>query len=409
MAEFLDIYTISVLIFFAILGVVIYRDRKNIEHKYFIFYKRKTKHGQNLLDKIVHLSPRIWKIVGVIAIIWAFLAMGGGVYLLLQTVNFILSNHVVESGIRIILPSPTSQPIGGFGFVLIPFWFWIITIAIVMIPHEIFHGIMARLDKIKINSMGVFLLAIFPGAFVDPNQRQFNKSKLYNKLRIIAAGTFANILTAAIVFAIAAFVIWPTQVQPGALITNVTSGSPAQLSGLQPGMVIQEINGEPVTNSYQEYFAIYSNSFVLSNPQDTQNNLKEIVSFISVFSKLNKYSPEDKISVKADGENFDLTLTESPNVPGRAYMGVSSTLQPQSEFLFNVAFPLLSLIIFVTFVVGVLNMLPIGPLDGGVFLRSILDRFTKNYSGKISLVVSYFVILLFISTAVLPLLIRFFI
>ena len=48
-----DAYLISVIAFFAVLAFLIYKDRKNIKHKYYIFYKRETKSGVKLLDKVV--------------------------------------------------------------------------------------------------------------------------------------------------------------------------------------------------------------------------------------------------------------------------------------------------------------------------------------------------------------------
>lgn len=399
----IDVYTASVIVFFAALGVLIYKDRKNIEHKYFIYFKRKTVHGEQMLDRIVSFSPTLWKVIGVIAVIWAFIAMAGGIIMLLQTVGIILSQQITEPGIKLLLPTPTAEPISGAGFIGIPFWFWIIIVAIAMAPHEIFHGIMARLDKIRVRSMGVFLLAIFPGAFVDPDEKQFNRARLYSKLRVIAAGTFANVLTSVIVLIIAMFLVWPIVVSPGAMVTSVNSTSPAAAAGLQEGMVIQEINGVPIVPSYQEYAGIYT-SLLLSNPA-AMDRLTQLVTLNSVGIELNKYSPGDTITVKADGNYLTMTLGSNPSRPQLAYMGISSDLVSGRGAGMTILMPLLTLIIFVSFIVALINMLPLGPLDGGVFLRSILERFIPSYAGQISMVVSYFVILLFVSSGFLPLLI----
>ena len=50
--------------------------------------------------------------------------------------------------------------------IFIPLLAGLIAIATVLIVHEFSHGILSRVEKININSIGLLLFAIIPGAFV---------------------------------------------------------------------------------------------------------------------------------------------------------------------------------------------------------------------------------------------------
>src|SRR5438445_1019473 len=136
----LDYYLISVIVFFVILGIGIWNDRKNIEHKYFIFYKRKTERGKKFIDSAVKISPTFWRNLGTVAVIVTFIAMVYGIYQIAFTIELAASGVITQPGIKLLLPTATANPSSGFGFIGIPFWFWIIIVAVLLIPHEFFHG-----------------------------------------------------------------------------------------------------------------------------------------------------------------------------------------------------------------------------------------------------------------------------
>src|SRR3990170_2847207 len=100
-----DLYTASVIIFFALLGVIIYVDRKNIEFKYILFLRR-TKRFRNLIDKIANISPLAWKVIGTIGIVVAFYYMIQGMYLLFLLTYQISLGLIQEPALQFILPTP---------------------------------------------------------------------------------------------------------------------------------------------------------------------------------------------------------------------------------------------------------------------------------------------------------------
>ena len=60
-----------------------------------------------------------------------------------------------------------------------------------------------------VNNTGVGMFAIFPIAFVEPDERILSKRPARQQLGIYSAGPFSNILLAIVVFFIAMFVVLP--------------------------------------------------------------------------------------------------------------------------------------------------------------------------------------------------------
>ena len=89
--------------------------------------------------------------------------------------------------------------------VFIPLGYGIIALMTVLIVHEFGHGIISRVEGVKIDSIGVLLLAVLPGAFVEPNEEDVQKSERISKLRIYAAGSIFNMILAAISLIIVIF------------------------------------------------------------------------------------------------------------------------------------------------------------------------------------------------------------
>src|SRR3989475_8853128 len=75
----------------------------------------------------------------------------------------------------------------------------LISIAILLIPHEAAHGIANVLDKIPIKSSGVFIAGFLPGGFVEIDEEDLAKKPNRTKLRVFAAGSFTNLVTAGLV------------------------------------------------------------------------------------------------------------------------------------------------------------------------------------------------------------------
>jgi membrane-associated protease RseP (regulator of RpoE activity) len=366
----IDYYTLTVVLFFGLLGILIYRDRKHVEFKY-ILVMRRTKKFRDVIDRIAKTSPRFWKILGTLAIVVCLFYMIQGVYIIFTT----------QPAVQFILPTPTSTGSSGPGYILIPFWLWIITIFCILVPHELFHGIMARAEKIRLSSVGLLLLAIFPGAFVEPDEKEIKKAKTITKLRIFSMGSFANFLVSFTIFYLTLYLIWPLSVSPGIRLMNVTQGAPAELAGLRGGMTITDVNNKVVVPTYTEYLS-------------GSNYL---------YDEIGTLKPNQTVIVRADGRYYDVKLGINPQT-NKTYMGILYTpiLRVNSEIFLGFLIPLLTMISLFSLAVGIVNILPIYPLDGGLIVQAIAERFAKKRSKRIVMAITYLMLFILIYSFIKP-------
>lgn len=374
----IDLYVLSVVAFFVILGILIYKDRKRVEIKYYLLYMRRTKKFRNLIDALARNSPRLWRAVSTVSIVVCFIVMAVGLFLIGNVVYQIYIGKIQQAAAQLILPTPFPTGNVGPGYIFIPFWTWIITIAFILIPHEFFHGVIARTEKIRLKSVGLLLFAIFPGAFVEPDERQLKKAKLITKLRIFCAGSFANFVTAGIFFLLVSFVIWPIITNPALSIhvTAVPVGTPAYQVGLRPNATITEINGKQIRVSYLEF--LFTTDYTLND--------------------IGQLKAGQVVTLNTDRGTYDVTIGEEPNT-NRTIIGFNGAYSPifKSQYDAFVAyiFPILILITLFSFFVGLVNILPIYPLDGGLVFQSIMEKFFKERSENIVKGVTYIMILIF--------------
>jgi len=384
-----DYYLLSVIAFFALLAGLIYRDRKKIQISYYLLYMRRTKRFRDVIDSVAKASPRFWKVFGTIGVIVAFGAMFFGLYSMSQAAALALSGKIKEPSAGLVLPIPSSQPASIPGVIGIPFWFWIITIAIILIPHEFMHGVIARMEKVRLKSVGLLLLAIFPGAFVEPDEKQLAKKGIWPRLRVFAAGSFINILIGLSALFIAQTFLWGGAVQPGLLITSVAPNSPAGLAGMKAGMVMQDFDGVP-----QIGFSDYSALLLLSKlPNITSESAPQMMGQLLLLNKLSKHSVGDSVSITATysgqtaalsgGSLYNIVLGNNTRIPNLAYLGVTTSLNTASPANFVVLYPLLAFVWMLSVFVGIFNILPIYPLDGGLMVEAVAKKYAGKKSKKI--------------------------
>ena len=153
--------------------------------------------------------------------------------------------------------------------------YFIVAIMIGAAVHEFAHGIATRNEKIPLKSTGLFAFLLFFGAFVEPDEEGIKKSSNRSKMRIMAAGGLANMLTAFFLLIILIIPIgFPLlisgfyQTEPsGVLIVDTVSGAPANQAGIIPGYAI---TGIETNGSYHDLqsalsFQIFVNNHVTPN------------------------------------------------------------------------------------------------------------------------------------------------
>jgi membrane-associated protease RseP (regulator of RpoE activity) len=367
----MDIYTLSVFFFFGFLLLLIYKDRKNIEIQGLLLV-RKTSFGLKLLDRLAK-PVFFWKLLGTVGIFFVVFLMFEGIVSLIKYGNLLLTGAVRMPGVSFIFPSPKPQVESGPGYILMPFWFWLIIIMSVLLPHETFHGIMSRVERIRIKTAGFLLLVILPGAFVEPDEKKLKRSKLGSKLRVFAAGSLANFLVFFLVFYLTSSIIWPYFVPGPIMLAEVNETGPAREAGLRAGMVITEINGKPVKATYSEFLS--GLSYLLDETKDLR--------------------PGDEISILANGTYYKVKLSANPENKTLPYLGiVYSPVVVSKGIPIELLFQLLTWVWIINYAISVFNIMPIYPLDGGLIVQAIAEKISKKYANKATYAITIFMLLL---------------
>jgi len=253
----------GLLIFFAIVFiyfvlVIILKKRGILEKLNISLYGPalllRTNKGKNLLKKIAR-KKRFWKAYGSFAVVFCFIAMVIMVTVLILQAWLVLGFTpeqkealpgpeiaLVLSGINPILP------LEYIGYILL-------ALVVAIIVHEFSHGILTIAGDLKVKSLGILYLIMPVGAFCEPDEEQLKKAETVKRMRVYAAGPLANFVVVLISIVVLSFVFMPA-VQPaadGVTIISVGEDSPAELAGFQPGMIIKSINNTNIT-TFDEYF-----------------------------------------------------------------------------------------------------------------------------------------------------------
>ena len=310
----------------------------------------KTQRLRGFIDKLANRAPRFWKAymnVGIVISVGFMILMAVALVYSLKTLMDAPSVSLVIPGVEV----PGSP-------IFIPLFSGLIGLATVLIVHEFSHGILARVEKIKVNSIGLLLFAILPGAFVEPNEEELNELNRPAKMRIYVAGSMANLTLAAIALIImmvlSSFVVPAVFEEDGVAISRLTDDGNA-IKYLSEGMVIEEINNVTVNGS--------------DSYQNAVSTLK----------------PNATVNIKTDQGDFSFPLKTNPMNKSLGYMGIqvktnNIIAEPyDNQFYTPLLWGILPLsellfwIYFLNFAIGTFNLLPMKPLDGGHLLENLLS------------------------------------
>ncbi len=381
------------LLFLGVLAVAVCIKRKSLEIRgLMILYK--TKKFRRMIDGIANVSPKIWKIIGNLAVAVCVFFMIYGSVLIFETSLKTVTGEMKESGVKLILPAPVKATETGYAYILLPFWLWICVVFFIIVPHELFHGVLARSEKIPLKSVGLLLFLIFPGAFVEIDEKILKRKKLLQKLRVLAAGSFANFVVALLAFLLGT-ALWNLCAE-GVAVEKIFPGSPAEKAGIEKGEIIKSINGIPVVTSFDRYA-----KFTFSkNPEKLTASFSILEALTNGTFANYSFKPGDRIWIKTNKRNYTLTLGEHPEIKGAPYIGITANLAlsfPDEFFRFLSTLSALSL------AVGVVNVLPIYPLDGGQMVRAFLEeKLGKKKAEKMTKGITFFFVFLILLSVFAP-------
>ncbi len=363
----MNIQTIASVLFLIFLTLFLIKNRGKIKIQkliwpilYLALYK--TKLGLKSMDAI---SRRYPKTVDVVSRIGAFIGTIGIIVIAALLIKNLYDIFFVKSavqGVALVLPFKVK---GGF---FVPFFYWIISIFVIAVVHEFSHGIVSRLHNIPIKSSGFaffsVVIPVIPAAFVEPDEKILAEKRTMQKLSVYAAGPFANIVTGILFLLLFIALSYPVSSGimqfNGVSVQDYTNGSNAELAGVQQNSIITEIGGIKVV---------------------TVENLS---------SALAEKEVGESVMVKTNEGVYNVTLGPNPENESLPYLGVlvSQSFETKPEFKEKYGEGSASLIMWfmgllfwlyiLSIGIGLFNLIPVGPIDGGQMSREYMFKIFKD-------------------------------
>ena len=305
----------------------------------------RTQRLRGLISGISNFSPRFWRWYMNLGIVVAFGAMIFITWTLVSTLPTVFDTPSVS----IIIPGvemPGSS-------IYIPFVYGLIALATVLVVHEFSHGIQSVGEKISIKSIGLLLFAIIPGAFVEPDEDELKNAKRSSRLRVYAAGSIANITLAAIAMILMSLIAMGIPGffdENGIEIDRIVTDSPSD-GILKEGMIIESIDNVKIDNA------------------DSYTKI------------IGSFKPGDNVTVQTDQGTYNVVLGKNPNNESVGFFGiqankhfemVNDSLGPIPWILFELL-ELFQWVAMLNLGIGMFNLLPLKPLDGGYMLEILLS------------------------------------
>jgi membrane-associated protease RseP (regulator of RpoE activity) len=381
----MDFQVIGAIIFFLLLSLFLFKKRKKvkIQHVLFIPVKRiiipiiylllyRAKWGLTIMDSFASRFKKILGYVAFVSIVVGFLGMPFILFTLIENLVKLLTVPEAAPAVKLVLPFFTTKVSIG-----LPFFYWLISLFIIAIVHEFSHGIIARLYNIKLKSSGFAFLGIgipiMPIAFVEPDEKEIQSRPKKQQLAVYSAGPFSNIILAFIFLGI--YLSSVTAASPmfdynGLQIVGLTNASnltsPAAIVGVTVGEIIKEVD-----------------TFNISSKQDLADILAD-------------KSPGDTITLVTNRSSYVIPLGKNPENAEKPYLGVyideEVIIKPSFEQKYGRIIPdviiwflgLFFWLFALNFGIGIFNLIPLGPVDGGRMLyTSLLQFFSKERATKI--------------------------
>src|SRR3989338_775326 len=296
----LDVQTVASIIFVLFLTLFILLKRKNMQTQkilfpllYFSMYR--TQYGIKFMDNFARRFRKPLVFLGYAGIVAGFLGMIFITYFLVQSLIPLFTQPDAKASLSPVLPFKAR------GVFFVPFFYWIISIFIIALVHEMAHGVIARVYNLKVKSSGFaflgVLLPIIPAAFVEPDEKNLKKRPYKEQLSIFAAVPFSNVIFGFIFLAIILFVLAPiagSMIEPNGVFikdyTEIGKNLPAESAKLK-GQIIRSVDAA------------------------------EIKTIDDLSKALAAKKPRQIVNLKTDKGNYRIKLAQTSEDASKAYLG----------------------------------------------------------------------------------------
>lgn len=437
-----------ILIISLYIGIILFLDRKGVLKKYNIslygpFLMLRTERGKNLIYKLSK-RRRFWVWFGNISLLICFATMITMVFLLAWQFWWLEKNITKEvaerlPGVNMVLIIPGINPI-------LPIGYTILAIIIAIVFHEFSHGISGASGGLRIKSMGILAFILPVGAFVEPDEEELKRMEKKRRMRVFASGPSTNLIVSLVCLLVFSFVLMGSVdiAVDGVGVGYVVKDSPAHGLGLTLGDVILEINGSGLENlddffvSMNKTYAnqtvqirfykdgrVLSSDIKLADKYDfTKNETDRGKGFLGVVPTTS-YKYELSI-LKNPLDGFPESLLYLYAMPlNTIFIGYNPITEPYTNFyqvkgVFatspGVFWSLVNAfywIFWLNLAVGLFNVLPMIPLDGGYIMQDVLDgllerlKMKKDKKEKVTRLVMITISLIILFLVLYPLLLKY--
>ena len=246
---------------------------------------------------------------------------------------------------------------------------------VVITVHEFSHGVVSKSHDIPVQSSGLLIFGPLLGAFVEPEEKKLKKAEDSVQYSVFAAGPFSNVLAALVAALILFAVLTPLfsslTVPAGVRIASVTENSSAANAGVPEDAVIVAVDGIEITDT---------------------------TTFITA---LETVRVGDTVLLSAeDGQEYAVVAGETTTKQTRkGYLGVVPKDERVPErtgglfavFLATITWieELFTWIFILSLGIGLANLLPLGPVDGGQMVRTLFNKLFGANGDKVWKRMSY--------------------
>jgi len=341
-------FLIALVVFWAVLYAlsrVFHLKRHGLDVKpiYFIY---RSKGLNSFLDRLANKRRFMWLTLSNIGVAFS-------VGLMIFSVYFLANNLA-----RFFVPAVEAVPVFPVlpGLTIRLYWlpYFFVGVAIVFLSHELSHGVIARLEDIPVLSTGVAMALVFFGAFVEPDEKEFEKASLLARLRMLGAGSATNLVTALLFFLLLEGLF---AAPAGIMIQETLSNGPIEreAAGLRQWDFIYQINDTQIA-TLQDFY-------------EFMENKKPGVLVL--------HTNKGSFSVKTvNGSEGQAILGLLPTVYRPSRLGLEHSAAVNLYLtLFWIHLLALSVAIF--------NMLPLFPFDGERFLYYPLERLVTKHKREV--------------------------
>ncbi len=171
-------------------------ERKDLEVSP-IYALYKSTRLNSFISRLANWRPKVWRVLGNAAVAASVGEAAFATYLLAANLAHFIFAPAEASPVQPLIPGVT------IGASSLP-WFFLAA-GVVILTHELSHGIQCVMEGIKVKSAAVLVAVITFGGAVEPDEEEMKVAPLVSRMRIFASGSMVNLITGLLMIPILAF------------------------------------------------------------------------------------------------------------------------------------------------------------------------------------------------------------